>query len=219
MPVFRQGRNPKELRGFYDSQKRIAKRNMKNNIQTGVIGTPKADVDTYDTLIKQIETVENQLEAYVPSVIKLIDDPERATAGNTAELYIALNMLKKTISRITLKALPLTDIQTIKDYKDSLNNYINNMTEFYDTIIGLPINIRRRFNKTELDLNKIRELLSVITQSIDAQISIYDSGVAQPVKIGGCMCYNLDDPKKSEMYQTPKTIEMYGYGYMPTRYM
>jgi len=107
----------------------------------------------------------------------------------------------------------------MRDYKDSLNNYMENMTEFYDTIMGLPLNIRRRFNKTELDINKIRELLSIITQSIDAQTSIYDSGVAQPVKLGGCMCYNLDDPKTSEMYQTPKTVEMFGYGYMPTRFL
>ena len=208
-----------EPNDYLRSNKRIFKQETQSNKQTGVIGTPKADAESFNLLIKQFETVENQLEAYIPSVIKLIDDPERATAGNTAELYIALNTLKKTISRITLKALPLSDIQTIKDYKNSLNNYMVNITEYYDDIMGLPINIRRRFNKTELDLGKIRDLLSVIILSIDAQTSIYDSGVAQPVKIGGCMCYNLDDPKTSEMYQTPKPVEMFGYGYMPTRFM
>lgn len=203
---------------YFRSQKRIFNKELQNK-QTGFIGTPKADAEGFNSLIKSFETVENQLEAYVPSIIKLIDDPERTTAGNTAELYIALNTLKKTISRITLKSLPLTDIQTMKDYKDSLNNYINNMTEFYNTIMGLPLNIRRRFNKTELDINKIRELLTVITQSIDAQTSMYDSGVSQPVKFGGNMCYNLDNPKLSMMYQTPPTNEMCGCGEFPTRFM
>ena len=189
---------------YFRSQKRIFNKELQNK-QTGFIGTPKGDADSFNSLIKQFETVENQLEAYVPSIIKLIDDPERATAGNTAELYIALNTLKKSISKISLKALPLTDIQSMRDYKDSLNNYINNMTEFYNTIMALPLFIKRRFNKTELDINKIRELLTVITQSIDAQTSIYDSGVSQPVKFGGGLMYNLDDPKSSLMYQTPPT--------------
>ena len=53
MPVFRQGRNPKELRDFYNSQKRIAEMDLLNNNQTGVIGAPMADVDGFNKLIKQ----------------------------------------------------------------------------------------------------------------------------------------------------------------------
>ena len=216
MPVYyRKKPNPKELRDFYNSQREIARRTKENNRQTGIIGTPKADVDSYNTLIKQFEILENQLEAYLPSIVKLIDDPERVNAGNTAELFIALNSLKKTISRITLTALPLTDIQTIKDYRDSLNSYITNITGFYNDIMALPPDIKRTFNKTELDLDKIQDLLTVITQSIDAQISIYNSGVSQPVKFGGCLYCDLDNPKGSDMYQN----QMFGYGYMPKRYM
>ena len=52
----------------------------------------------------------------------------------------------------------------------------------------------------------IRDTLTFITQSIAAQVSIYDSGTAQPVKMGGGLRYNLDDPKKSAMYQTQKFL-------------
>ena len=99
MPVFRQGRNPKELRDFYNSQKRIAEMDLLNNNQTGVIGAPMADVDSFNKLIGQFEVLENQLEGYIPSVIKLISEPDRVSAGNTNELYMALNTLKKSIAR------------------------------------------------------------------------------------------------------------------------
>ena len=210
MPVFRQGRNPVELRSFYNSQKRIAKLDMQNNNQSGVIGTPMADVDSFNKLIKQIEMLENQLEAYVPSIIKLISEPDRVSAGNTAELYSALNVVKKSIARITLKALPLTDIQRLKDYSVSLNTYSTDIGGFYDDIVAaqavLPADQKQKFNKTEDDLYMIRDTLTFITQSIAAQISIYDSGTAQPVKMGGGLRYNLDDPKKSAMYQTQKFL-------------
>jgi hypothetical protein len=210
MPVFRQGRNPKELRSFYDSQKRIAKLDMQNNNQSGVMGTPMADVDSYNKLIKQFEVVENQLEAYLPSILKLIAEPDRVSAGSTAELYSALNAVKRSITRITLKALPLSDIQVLKDYNVSFNKYITDIGGFYDDIVaaqaGLPADQKQKFNRTEDDLYMIRDTLTFISQSINAQISIYDSGTAQPVKFGGNLSFNYDDPKKSAMYQTQKFL-------------
>ena len=210
MPVFRQGRNPRELRGFYNSQKRIAEMDLKNNNQTGVIGAPLADVDSFNKMIGQFEVLENQLEGYIPSVIKLISEPDRVSAGNTNELYMALNTLKKSIARITLKALPLGDIQRLKDYDASINKYITDVGGFYDDIVAaqalLPADQKQKFNKTEDDLYLIRDTLRFISQSINAQISMYDSGVAQPVKFGGFLQYNLDEPKKSAMYQTQKYV-------------
>jgi len=224
MPVYYgNSRNPKELRGFYDSQKRIVKRNLESNKQTGIIGAPKGDVDSFNSLIKTFENVENNLEGYIPSLEKLIQNPERASASSTIDLYMSINTAKKAISKITLNALPLTDIDTIKAYKDSFENYDNVITGYTNSIVasqlGLAPAFKDVFNKTEVDLQKISEDLSIITQSIDAKIRIYDSGVSQPVKLGGCMCYNLDDPKKSSMYQTKPTIEMNGYGEFPLRYM
>ena len=208
MPVFRQGRNPRELRDFYNSQKRIAEMDLKNNNQTGVIGAPMADVDGFNKMIGQFEVLENQLEGYIPSVIKLISEPDRVSAGNTSELYMALNTLKKSIGRITLKALE--DIQRLKDYDASINKYITDVGGFYDDIVAaqamLPADQKQKFNKTEDDLYLIRDTLGFISQSINAQISIYDSGVAQPVKFGGFLQYNLDEPKKSAMYQTQKYL-------------
>ena len=119
MPTFRQGRNPKELRGFYDSQKRVAQRNLENNKKTGIIGTPKADVDGFNSLIKSFENVENNLEGYIPTLEKLIQAPQYVVASSTVDLFISLNTAKKAISKITLKSLPLTDIEIIKAYKDS----------------------------------------------------------------------------------------------------
>ena len=211
MPVFRQGRNPRELRDFYNSQKRIAEMDLLNNNQTGVIGPPLADVDSFNKLIGQFEVLENQLEGYIPSVIKLISEPDRVSAGNTNELYMALNTLKKSIARITLKALPLEDIQRLKDYDASINKYITDVGGFYDDIVAaqamLPADQKQKFNKTEDDLYLIRDTLGFISQSINAQISTYDSGVAQPVKFGGFLQYNLDEPlHKSAMYQTQKYV-------------
>jgi len=224
MPVYYgNNRNPKELRGFYDSQKRVAQRNLESNKQTGIIGAPKGDVDSFNSLIKTFENVENNLEGYIPSLEKLIQDPLVTTASSTTDLYMSLNTAKKAISKITLNALPLTDIEIIKGYKDSFENYDNVITGYNNSIVanqaGNPPAARGVFNKTETDLTKISEDLSILTQSIDAKVRIYDSGVSQPVKLGGCMCYNLDDPKKSSMYQTKPTIEMNGYGKFPLRYM
>jgi hypothetical protein len=225
MPVFRQGANPKELRSFYDSQKRIAKMELENSKATGIIGTPLADAEGFNKLITQIESVENQLEGYIPTLIKLVQNPERVSAGNPADLFGALNTVNKTLSRITLKALPLTDIQTLKDYKESLKNYMDNIQGFRDEITQIQRRIPdpEVFNRTEVDLEAIRQKLSVLIQTIDAQLSIYDSGVAQPVKlIGGCMCgltYNLDEPlSRSAMYQTPKYVLPQG-GRMETRFL
>lgn len=212
MPAFyRAGPNPKEFRDFYNAQNKIFKRTRANSASSGVIGAPAADVDGFTKLVKQIETVENQLEAYTPTIIKLIDQPDRASAGNPADLFIALNILQKTLARATLKALPLTSIQILKDYKDSLAAYQTTIAGFYETIqesrrdllrLGLDADV---FNKTELDLATIRDKLSIITQSIDAQIAIYDSGVAQPVQLGGG--FNLEEPLRgTSMFRSPKYV-------------
>ena len=206
--------NPKELRGYYNAQNEIFKRALASSASSGVIGTPAADVDGFNKLLKQLETVENQLEAYTPTIIKLIDAPERASAGNPADLFIALNVLQKSLARATLKALPLTSMQTLKDYNDSLTAYRMSIAGFFDTIEADRADLAARgldpdvYNKTEQDLASIRDKLSIITQSIVAQLAIYDSGVAQPVMVGGGV--NFDEPLRySAMYQTPKYVLPY----------
>ncbi len=98
MPAFyRAGPNPKEFRNLYNAQNEIFKRTIANSASSGVIGAPAADVnvDGFTKLVKQIETVENQLKAYTPTITNLIDQPDRASAGNPADLFIALNTLQK----------------------------------------------------------------------------------------------------------------------------
>ena len=94
-PAFWQGANPKELRGFYNGQRWITKNILDSSEQTGVIGTPAGDSESFDKLVKQFETLETQLEAYLPSIYKMIDRPDRATAANAGELYMALANLQK----------------------------------------------------------------------------------------------------------------------------
>jgi hypothetical protein len=213
MPALPHGNNPKELRSFYNGQKWITKNILETSASTGVIGTPAGDSESFDKLVKQIEAVETQLEAYIPSVMKMIDRPERASAANAGELYMALANLQKTLARISLKALPLTDVQTIKDYKVSLDGFMNLVGGWFDSIresqramiaLGLDPDV---FLLAEKDLASVRDKLGVIIRSIDAQIAIYDSGVAQPIKLGGRLSFNLDHPlSQNSMYQTRKFV-------------
>lgn len=203
--------NPKELRSHYDSQRLIAQLQMLNSKPTGFIGTPIGDADSFTKLVKAFEDVENNLEGFLPSLEKLKENPERAVAGSTNDLFISLNTAKKLVSRISLRALPITDVDAIKAYKDSLDAYNNLIAGYKNEILaiqaGLPPRDKDVFKKTEIDLQKINDQLSLIIQSIDAQVAIYNSGVAQPVKLGGCMdCFNLDDPKSSPMYQNQQYI-------------
>ena len=213
MPILPHGNNPRELRGFYNGQKWITKNILDSSEQTGVIGTPAADSESFDKLVKQIETVENQLESYIPSIMKMIDRPERATAANPGELYMALAALQKTLAKMSFMALPLTDIQTVRDYKVSLDGYMTLFGGYFDSIRESQqamIALHQDpdvFLLAEKDLASVRDKFGVIIRSIDAQIAIYDSGVAQPIKLGGRLSFNLDHPlSQNSMYQTRKFV-------------
>ena len=191
----------------------MAKNQLETSASTGVIGTPAADSESFDKLVKQFENVENQLEAYIPSVMKMIDRPERASASNPGELYMALANLQKTLAKISLKALPLSDIQVIKDYKVSLDGYMTLFGGYFDSIRESQqamIALHQDpdvFLLAEKDLASIRDKLGVIIRSIDAQFAIYDSGVAQPIKLGGRLSFNLDHPlSQNSMYQMRKFV-------------
>ena len=192
----------------------MAKNTLETSASTGVIGTPAADSESFDKLVKQFENVESQLEGYMPSIYKMIDRPDRATAANAGELYMALANLQKTLAKISLKALPLSDIQVIKDYRVSLDGYMNLVGGYFDSIresqramIALGNVDPDVFLLAEKDLASIRDKLGVIIRSIDAQIAIYDSGVAQPIKLGGRLSFNLDHPlSQNSMYQTRKFV-------------
>lgn len=213
--------NPKELRQHYNAQRRVMQNQILNNRTTGVIGTPVGDADSFTKLVKSFEDVENNLEGYLPSLEKLKENPERAVAGSTSDLFISLNQAKKLVSKISLRALPITDVDTIISYKESFDRYNNIIAGYKNEILEAQANFPAGrdidvFKKTEIDLQKINDQLSIIMQSIDAQVAIYNSGVAQPVKIGGCMhCMNLDDPKSSPMYQN----QQYTSAMMPRRFM
>jgi hypothetical protein len=172
----------------------ISKTQLENAASTGVVGTPAGDVDTFNKIIKQFEAVESQLEGYLPSIDKLLFEPERVSAGNPSELFQALAALQKSLARVSLRALPLSDIQTLRDYAGSMGTYLGLVRDQLQRVTDAQAGYRRGgpggvdprvFGAVEVDLASIIEKLTVIGQSISLQIATYDSGVAQPMKLGG----------------------------------
>ena len=198
--------NPKELRAYYDGQQWISKTTLKNAAKSGVIGTPAADVDTFNKIVKQFESVESQLEGYLPSIEKLLFEPERVSAGNPAELFQAIAALQKSLSRVSLRALPLQDIQLLRDYSTSMANYTGVIDDKLQRVTNAQADFRgmgmdpRVFGAVEVDLASIVDKLTIIVQSLAGQIAIYDSGVAQPVKLGGRLSFH-----DSAMFQRGKS--------------
>jgi hypothetical protein len=165
---------------------------LKNAASTGVIGSPAGDVDTFNKIVKQFEAVETQLEGYLPSIEKLLFEPERVSAGNPSELFQALAALQKSLARVSLRALALTDIQTLRDYAGSMGTYVGLVRDLLQRVTDAQAGYRRGgvvdprvFGAVEVDLASIIEKLTVIAQSMSLQIATYDSGVAQPMKLGG----------------------------------
>jgi hypothetical protein len=184
--------NPKELGEYRRGQKWISKTALENAASTGVVGSPAADVDTFNKIVKQFEAVESQLEGYLPSIEKLLFEPERVSAGNPSELFQALAALQKSLARVSLRALPLTDVQTLRDYTGSIGTYAGLVRDLLKRVTEAQAGYRRGgvvdpriFGAVEVDLTSIIEKLTVIAQSISLQIATYDSGVAQPMKLGG----------------------------------
>jgi hypothetical protein len=205
MPVFF-SKEPPEFRQFYDGQRWMSKNQLKNSSESGVIGAPAADVDTFNKVVKQVEAVESQLEGYVPTLEKQLYDPERSASGNPAELFQALAALQKSLSTVSLRALPLTDIQTLRDYNTSLRGYMALVQDYLQRVTDAQAALRRGgqdprvYGNVEVDLGKIVDKLTVISQSITAQIAIYDSGVAQPIKLGGRLALRDDFPMYQQAY-------------------
>ena len=189
--------NHRELSEYRRGQKWVASTQLKNAASTGVIGTPAGDSDTFDKIVKQFEAVEGQLEGYLPSIEKLLYEPERVSAGNPSELFQALAALQKSLARVSLRALPLSDIQTLRDYATSIGTYIGLVTDQLQRVTDAQAGYRlgaavdpRVFGAVEVDLMSIIEKLKVIGQSISLQIATYDSGVAQPMKLGGRLSFH-----------------------------
>ena len=189
--------NHRETNEFRRGMKWISSTALKNAASTGVIGTPAGDVDTFNKIIKQFEAVEGQLEGYLPSIEKLLYEPERVSAGNPSELFQALAALQKSLARVSLRALPLSDIQTLRDYATSMGTYVGLVTDQLQQVTDAQAGFRRGtavdprvFGAVEVDLTSIIEKLTVIGQSISLQIVTYDSGVAQPIKLGGRLSFH-----------------------------
>ena len=189
--------NHRETNEYRRGQKWIASTALKNAASSGVIGTPAADSETFDRIVKQFEAVESQLEGYLPSVERLLYEPTRASAANPAELFQALAGLQKSLARVSLRALPLQDIQTLRDYSTSMITYSGVVTDKLTRVTDAQVAARRTpgsdptiYGAVELDLTSIVEKITVITQSVGLQIAVYDSGVAQPMKLGGRLSFH-----------------------------
>ncbi len=205
MPTFFQ-KEPPEFRQFYDGQRWMSNTQLKKSSESGVIGAPAADVDTFNKVVKQVESVESQLEGYVPTLEKQLYDPERSASGNPAELFQALSALQKSLTTVSLRALPLSDIQKLRDYNTSIRGYMALVQDYLLRVTDAQVALRRGgqdprvYGNVEVDLGKIVDKLNVISQSITAQIAIYDSGVAQPIKLGGRLALREDFPMYSQGY-------------------
>lgn len=204
MPALgRNKRNPKELRGVYNAERFVNEMNLVSNKPSGFIGTPIEDAEGFEKTIKSFEMIENYLEAYVPAVQRLIEEPERVTPPSASDLFVALTSAQRIASRISLNKLPLSDIELLQEYKAKMDAYIGSLTGFRDIMVavnaGRPPNARL-FYGVQTDLENIADRLSVLSQTITNQINVYNSGVSQPVKFGAGF-----NPK-SPMYQTPEFV-------------
>nr|WPF46869.1 MAG: hypothetical protein [Lake Baikal virophage 15] len=216
MPTYLQGANPKELREFYNSQKRIAETNFKSNKESGVIGTPKADVEGYDKVIQLLEDLETQINVYSLSIHQAVGSDFTIDVYNPSKLLTIMKNTEKAVSKpsFSLSALPAIDIEKLSNYADSLETTKNQME---DLLRQIDIMVRAGLDEAlarppyQVIEVFVRSLNSIV-MALRAKIQNYATGVAQPVKLGGGLRYNLDEPlSKSAMYQTPPTI--------PTRYM
>jgi predicted MPP superfamily phosphohydrolase len=219
MPTYLQGANPKELREFYNSQKRIAETNFKSNKESGVIGTPKADVEGYDKVINLLEDLETQINVYSVSINQAVGNDFTVDVYNPSKLLTLMKNTEKAVSKqsFSLSALSAIDIEKLSNYADSLETTKNQMDSLLveiDAMVLRPVDpldealVRPTYQVLEI----LSRTLNSIIMILRAKIQNYATGVAQPVKLGGGLRYNLDEPlSKSAMYQTPPTI--------PTRYM
>ena len=200
-------KNPKELRDEYNANKTMYNMSLESNKSSGFIGVPSGDAEGFDRAIKSFEMVENYLEAYVPALQKLINDPLSVAAPTSSDLSTAITSAQRILSKISLTKLPLGDIEIIQDYKRKMDAYVETLTTFRDDMLA-ELNRRgppapgnpRDFGQTQTDLQKLAERLTVLSQTITNLVNVYDSGVAQPVQLGSGFNPN------SDMYQTPEYV-------------
>jgi len=196
-------KNPKELRGEYNSKKKMYAMSLDANQSSGFIGAPLADVESFTKAIKSFEGVENSMEVFIPNVQKFVDDPKGVPVPNSAELSVALTSAQRIMTRVSLAKLPQGDIETLTEYKNRMDAYTQSLTALRDDVVRA---IGRRppglspFAKLETGLEELAQRLANLSQTITNQINVYNSGVFQPVKVGSG--FNPD----SEMYQTPEYV-------------
>ena len=196
-------KNPKELRGEYNANKKMYAMSLESNKSSGFLGTPSGDAEGFDKAIKSFEMVENFLEAYVPIIQRFILAPAQVSPPNASDLFVALTSAQRVLSRISLTKLPLGDIEIIQDYKGKMEAYVQTLTTLRDEMIA-QIALRppgiNPYARVQDDLEQLAERLSVLSQTITNLVNVYNSGVSQPVKLGSGFNPN------SDMYQTPEYV-------------
>lgn len=206
--------NAKELKDFYNSQKRITEYILKADKSSGVIGTPKVDSDKFDKVINLLEDLETQLLVYAESMDNVL---QSQFAINPASPDKVLKLLINTTNvlasnKFSLDAIASEDVDKFRGYLDFMQERLATMETIRDFIEAevakpppdnLAPDLARPFQNIVTEI--IRYLTSIISSMI-FDIQRYDSGTVQPVRLGGGLRYNLDEPLKySAMYQTPPT--------------
>jgi hypothetical protein len=203
----------KELKDFYNSQKRIAAYSLKSDKSSGVIGTPKVDSDKFKKVIDLLENLESNLIPYARSIREALESDFTIDPSNPDKILRILIETKRALGgkSFSLDAIPFEDVEKFRSYFEFLEERTTTMKDIIDAIDEV---VNRPINPVDMDLVKtvynvvgdIYNELDYITDTMRFDIQRYDSGTVQPAKLGG---FNLDKHLKySDMYQT-----------MPTRYL
>jgi hypothetical protein len=214
-------RSPFELKGYENAKKRVYKTLKESNMQSGFAGTPIADADSYSALIKIFDELEVELDVYVTQVDRFVEYPTNTKVGNEpnpTDVEKKLFQTKKIVNKISLGALPQSDIQILQDFKTSILGgfgevLYNLKTKTQDLlqIILPPTRQTQRFTKSIQDIEaSITVILSEISNvftTLDSKFVAYNAGVAQPMTGGylGELKYEVyNGLRNMPMYQTMK---------------
>jgi len=210
-------KSPSELKGYEKAKKRVHKIEKESNLSSGFSGTPLADSQTYDALVKSFDELQTELEAYQSGILIFVaSDGSSQEPNNPNDLIKQLNKTGQIINKISLGALTPRDIQVLKDYEMTTDGYYTTLEAQIApilTIAGLrgPRGGQPRLRGEAIAdtiQNVILPTIDELFRNLDAKIVSFNSGKAQPMKVGGALICHEFDPYNSlkghPMYQTSK---------------
>jgi len=186
-------KSPSEFAFLARAKKKVYETEKESNLSSGFSGTPLADSETYDSLVKSFDEIINEIEAYFSLVLIFVGNDGNAPEPNPTDLFKALNKTGQIVSKISLGALTPKDIQVLQDYKESIGNgYYTSLESQVNPILtiarlagprgGQPKARSEAIATTISD--KILPDIDNLFRDLDAKIVSFNSGKAQPMKVG-----------------------------------